>query len=412
MSAPAALAHDRPARALTPLVVASMLALLLGLQPITTDLYLPALPLLARELAASPGATQQTMSVLILTFGLMQLIWGPLADRYGRRPVLLASLALLAAAGIGAALATHIAQLIAWRGAQGAALAAAVVCARAMVRDLYEPHEGARIMALGLSGLGVLAIAAPLAGGVLTAWLGWRSTLAAVAASAAVAGLFVWRVLPETLPQRNPRALQFDELWRNASRVLAHPTFRAWTLLVSATYGGLFILLSASSFAYIRVLGFTPAQYGVALATGSLSYVLGTLVCRRWLVRHGLAGAVRRGALFTLAGSLGMMACALLPHPTWPMLLAAQCCYTFGHGQHQPCGQAGAVGPFPQAAGVASALAGCVLALVAFATGVLLGASMDGTLRPMTLGIAIWGLVTTTIAWTLVQRHGHAPRTT
>jgi DHA1 family bicyclomycin/chloramphenicol resistance-like MFS transporter len=405
---PVAALATRRAVALTPLTVATVLALLLGLQPITTDLYLPALPLLSRELAASPGAAQQTMSVLILAFGLMQLIWGPVADRFGRRPVLLASLSMLALAGLGASFSTHIAQLIAWRATQGAALAAAVVCARAMVRDLYEPHDGARVMALALTGLGVLAVAAPLAGGVLTTWLGWRAALVAVGAGAAVALGVVWRVLPETLEHRNERALHASSLVASARVVLAHPTFRAWTLLTSATYGGLFILLSASSFAYIGVFGLTPAQYGLALGSGSMSYVVGTLFCRRWIARHGLRGTVKRGAVFTLAGALGMLACATLPHPTWPMLLAAQWCYSFGHGLHQPCGQAAAVGPFPRAAGVASALSGCLLALVAFGTGLALGAAMDGTLRPMTFGIAAWGLVTTITAWTLVQRHGQS----
>jgi MFS transporter, DHA1 family, multidrug resistance protein len=408
MTVPESVTPAAPPRpALAPLTVAVALALLMGLQPICTDLYLPALPRLQRDLAASPAATQQTMSVLILAFGLMQLVWGPVADRVGRRPVLLTSLALLTAAGIGAALAARIELLVVWRAAQGAALAAAVVCARAMVRDLYEPHEGARIMALGLTGLGFIAIAAPIAGGVLAAAFGWRATLWGVAACAATAFAFVAIALPETLKHRNAHALRAATLAANARHVLGHPAFRAWALLVTATYGGLFILLSASSFAYIDVLGFTPAQYGLALASGSVAYVIGTFWCRRWLAHHGLAGAARRGAGFTFAGAAGMVACAVWLAPPWPLLLASHWAYCFGHGLHQPCGQAGAVGPFPHSAGLATALAGCVMSLVAFATGNVLGAAMDGTLRPMAIGIAIWGVVTATIAWTLVQRHGH-----
>jgi len=407
MTVPEAVTPATPSRAaIAPLTVAVALALLMGLQPICTDLYLPALPRLQSELAASPAATQQTMSALILAFGLMQLVWGPIADRVGRRPILLLSLALLVAAGVGAALATNIELLIVWRAAQGAALAAAVVCARAMVRDLYEPSEGARVMALGLTGLGFIAIASPIVGGLLAAAFGWRATLWGVAGCAALALAFIAVALPETLAQRNPRALQAATLAANARNVLGNPTFRAWALLVAATYGGLFILLSASSFAYIGVLGFSPAQYGLALASGSLSYVLGTFACRRWLPRLGLAGAARRGAFFSLGGALGMVVCAIWLHPPWPVLLASHWAFCFGHGLHQPCGQAGAVGPFPRSAGLATALAGCLLALVAFATGNALGAAMDGTLRPMTLGIAGWAFVTAAIAWTLVQRHG------
>jgi len=397
---------------LAPHTAALALALLLGLQPVMTDLYLPALPLLARDLAAPMSATQLTMSALILAFGLAQLVWGPVADRYGRRPVLLGNLSLLLLASIGATIASHIGWLIVWRAAQGATMAAAVVCARAMVRDLYEPSQGTHVMSLGLSGLGVLAICAPLLGGVLATALGWRSALAAVSGFAAIVLVFVWRALPETLAVRDPRALHGPTLAGNVAHVLMHPTFRAWAFLVTATYGGLFTLLAASSFAYIEVLGLTPAQYGLAMASGSVSYLLGTVFCRRWLLRVGLLGAVRRGAALTLAGAIGMAVCAWAPSlASVPLLLGAQWLYAFGHGIHQPCGQAGAVGPFPQMAGVASALAGCLLALVAFAVGLWLGQAMDGTLRPMASGVAFWGVATAALAWTLVQRHGVASAT-
>ena len=390
-----------------PHTAAIALTLLLGLQPVITDLYLPALPLLARELGAPMSAAQLTMSALILAFGLSQLAWGPLSDRFGRRPILLCSLLLLVLSSIGASAAPGIGWLIAWRVAQGASMAAAVVCARAMVRDLYQPHEGTRVMSLGLSGLGGLAIAAPLLGGVLAMAGGWRASLAAVAAFALIVLLYVWRALPETLVARNPRALHGPTLLRNACQVLAHRGFRAWATLTSATYGGLFTLLAGSSFVYMGMLGLTPTQYGMAMASGSASYVIGTFFCRRWLLCLGLVGAVRRGAWFSLVGGLGMLACSLSPAlASVPLVLVSQWLFAFGHGIHQPCGQTGAVGPFPQMAGVASALAGCLLALIAFGVGLWLGQSMDGSLRPLGMGLAFWGALTAAIAWTTVQRHG------
>ncbi len=188
--------------------------------------------------------------------------------------------------------------------------------------------------------------------------------------------------------------------------MLRHPTFAAWTALTSATYGGLFTVLAGSSFVYIGVLGLSPAAYGLAMATGSLSYLAGTFVCRRWLQHAGLRGAVRRGAWFTLAGGLGMALPALAGVQSVWALVIPQALYTFGHGVHQPCGQTGAVGPFPHAAGVAAALAGCVLAFTAFAVGLWLGEALDGTVLPMALGVGAWAVMTSTIAWTLVQRHG------
>jgi DHA1 family bicyclomycin/chloramphenicol resistance-like MFS transporter len=397
-------------QALGALKAATALALLLGLQPVLTDLYLPALPHLARALGAPMSATQLTMAALILAFGLSQLMWGPVADRWGRRPVLLASLSLLALAGAGATLASSIEVLIAWRAAQGALLAAAVVCARAMVRDLYEPHEGARVMSMGLSGLGVLAVASPLAGGLLADAFGWRGTLAAVALFSGAVFVFIWRALPETLAHPNPHALAPAQLWRGTRAVLAQPSFRAWALLVACTYGGLFTYLSASSFALISILGFTPLQFGLALASNSAVYIVGTFVCRRWLARHGLAGAVQRGAWATAVAALGWGVIAFAPEAPAPLaatlVIGTQWLHAFGHGVHQPCGQAGAVGAFPRSAGLASALAGCALALAAFVTGLWLGQSLDGTLRPMALSIALWSVATVAVAWTLVRRDG------
>jgi DHA1 family bicyclomycin/chloramphenicol resistance-like MFS transporter len=346
------------------------------------------------------------MSALILAFGLAQLVWGPVADRWGRRPVLLGSLALFVLASIGAALAPSIGMLVGWRVAQGATMAAAVVCARAMVRDLYEPHQGAHVMSKGLSGLGVIALSSPLLGGLLAAASGWRAALAAVAAIGLATLVFVWRALPETNSRRNPHATRVGPLARTAAGVLRHPTFVAWAVLTSCTYGGLFTILASSSFVYIRVLGLSPAAYGVALGAGSVAYMAGTFVCRRWLQRHGLTGTVRRGALFSLAGGLGLSAVAWADAATVWTVLVPHCLFTFAHGIHQPCGQTGAVGPFPHAAGVASALAGFVLAVTAFAIGLWLGVAIDDTVRPMAYTVGFWAVATALVAWTLVQRHG------
>lgn len=387
-------------------IVALALALLLGLQPVVTDLYLPALPQLARDMDAPMTAVQLTMSALILAFGAAQLVWGPVADRWGRRPVLLASLLLLTLASVGATLAPTIGVLVAWRAAQGAAMAAAVVCARAMVRDLYEPHHGAHVMSKGLSGLGLVALAGPLAGGALAGWGGWRSTLATVTLVVVAVLVFVWRRLPETNHRRNPQATRVGPLARTAVAVLRHRTFIAWAALVAATYGGLFTVLASSSFVYIDVLGLSPAAYGAALGSGSLAYLAGTFVCRRWLPRYGLTGAVRRGAAVTLAGGLSMAALAAAGVEAVWAVLVPQWLFAFGHGIHQPCGQTGAVGPFPHAAGVASALAGFVLALTAFVVGLWLGVALDDTVRPMAYTLAFWSVVTALVGWTLVQRHG------
>jgi DHA1 family bicyclomycin/chloramphenicol resistance-like MFS transporter len=392
--------------AMPPLTVVLLLTLLLGIQPITTDLYLPALPTLQRDLGAGIGAAQLTLSALIICFGLAQLVCGPLADRYGRRPVLLWGMAVYTLASLLGALATDIAALIGWRALQGAAMAAAVTCGRSIVRDLFEPYEGARVMSRALSGLGVIAMLSPLTGALLVQGFDWHATLLAVALFGAGTLAFIaWRY-EETVPSRNPQATRIAPLLRNWGAVLRNPTFRAWTLLSGFAYGGLFFLLAGSSFVFIDVLGTSRVGYGLIMMTNSAAYLAGTFWCRRLLARHGLRGAVRIGAVCTLAGGLSMAGLSVAGvHTVWAIVLP-QWAYAIGHGVHQPCGQAGAIGPFPEKAGTAASLSGFYMMLVAFGVGQFLGATLDGSVYPMTLGIGVFAVLLAATAWTLVQRHG------
>lgn len=384
---------------------ALVLSLLLGLQPVSTDVYLPALPMLTKALGAPMSGAQLTMSALILAFGLAQMVWGPVADRVGRRPVLLLGLVLYTSASIGGALAGSIEALVVWRALQGATLAAAVVVARAVVRDLYDPVAGAQVMALALGGLGIIALLGPLLGGVLAQVFGWRGPLTLVAMAGGATGIVVALKLPETLSRSHARVLPWRALLSTWLEIGRHPVFACWALLVACTYGGLFTVLASSSFVFMDVLGLPAAAYGGAMALGSICYISGTVLCRRWIARHGLAGTVWRGAWFTLsAGLLAAVPAALGASSVWTVLLP-YCLFAFGHGLHQPCGQAAVVGPFPQAAGAASALAGLLLALVAFGMGRWLGGALGDSVEPLAYGLAFWSTLTCTVAWTLVQRH-------
>jgi DHA1 family bicyclomycin/chloramphenicol resistance-like MFS transporter len=397
-------------RPLTPAAAVVLLTLLLGVQPIATDLYLPALPTLQRELGAGIGAVQLTLSALVIAFGVAQLVCGPLSDRWGRRPLLLAGLALYTLASIGAALAARAETLIAWRVLQGVAMAAAVTCGRSIVRDLYEPAEGARMMSRALTGLGVIAALCPLLGGLLVERFDWHAPLLALALFGAVAlGFVAWRY-PETVPARDRRATRPARLAENWRGVLADPAFRAWALLSACSFGGLFFLLAGSSFVFIDVLGTSRIVYGALLGSVSAVYVVGTIVCRRLLARHGLRGAVKRGAWFTLAGGASMAGLSLAGvHEVWAIVLP-QYLYAIGHGVHQPCGQAGAVGPFPEKAGTAASLLGFAMTVTALAVGLWLGRHLDGTVYPLTLGIAACSTLIALVAWTLVQRDGEPQR--
>ncbi len=391
---------------MSPALIVLLLSLLLGLQPITTDLYLPALPELTRGFGAPMHQAQLTLTALLLAFGASQMVWGPLSDRFGRKPVLLIGLAAYALAAVGSALAPSMVALIVWRTVQGAAMGAAVMCARAIVRDLYEPLQGAKVMSQGLSGLGVIAFASAPLGGLLTQTINWRAALLVLALFGAVClGLIVWR-FQETLQRKNPNALQAATLLATWKLILRHPTFLAFSALSAASYGGLFTFLASSSFVFMNVLGLSNTQYGALMALNSLGYIGGTFLCRYWLVRFGVRRSLRWAGALSLSGGTLMAWPALMGIQSVWTIMPAQMLFIVAHGIHQPCGQSGAVGPFPQAAGAASAVNGFAMMLAAFAMGSWLGGHMDGTVRPLALGVWFWSALIALSAWTLVQWHG------
>ncbi|WP_296352786.1 multidrug effflux MFS transporter [Ramlibacter sp.] len=391
---------------MSPATVVLLLSLLLGIQPITTDVYLPALPGLTESFGAPLSQAQLTLTALLLAFGTSQLVWGPLSDRFGRRPVLLAGLAAYTLASIGCVLAPSMPLLIVWRTLQGAAMGAAVMCARAIVRDLYTPEAGARVMSKGLSGLGVIACLCAPVGGLLADVSGWRSALAVLGVFGAGTLALVALRYQETVPRRNPQALQPRMLASTWAAIVRHPTFIAYSLLSTAAYAGLFTFLASSSFVFIKVLGLTRTQYGLAMFSMSLVYILGTFACRRLIPRFGVQRTVALAAVATLAGgtTMGVLALAGV-HTVWAILLPYWL-FMLGHGVHQPCGQSGAVGPFPQAAGAASALNGFILTLVAFGVGRWVGTRLDGSVFALANGVWFWSVCIAGIAWTLVQRLG------
>lgn len=346
---------------------------------------------------------------MILAFGAAQLFWGPLADRFGRRPVLRVGLVLLILASVGCASAGSMATLVAWRAAQGAALAATAVSARATLRDLYEPAEGARVMALAMTGLALMAISGPLLGSLTVAQWGWRGPLALAAVVAALTLAVVnWR-LPETLARRNPQATQWRVLLPQLGQIAQHPVFVAWTLLTVCTYGMLYVWLAASSFVYIQVYGLSVPAYGLTMAGSALSYLVGTLLCRRSVRLLGMASTVARAGFVSTAAALAAVGLMLSGvQALWPVL-AVHYAMLLAHGLHQPCAQAGLTGPFPQAAGTAAALSGAVVSAVAFGIGHALGWAMDGSARPLAYVAAFWALATALVAWTLVPATSSKP---
>jgi DHA1 family bicyclomycin/chloramphenicol resistance-like MFS transporter len=287
---------------MSPKRIVGLLSLLMGIQPVATDLYLPALPAITADLHASVAQAHLTLSALLLAFGSSQLVWGPLSDRYGRKPILLWGLAAFTLAGVGCVLSNTISQLILWRALQGAAMGAVVMCGRAIVRDLYMPEVGARVMSKALTGLGVMAaICAPL-GGLLTDLWNWHAALALVALFGLIAWLLVAWKFEETVQVKNLQALRASVLVQTWWHIVRHPTFVAFTAVAVCSYLGLFTFLASSSFVFIDVLRLARWEYGLLLFSMAFVYLIGTLLCRRLLLRFGVRRTVAFGGCLSVFG--------------------------------------------------------------------------------------------------------------
>ena len=390
--------------------VVLLLALLLGLQAVTTDMYLPALPAIRDSLNASMGQIQLTLSAMLLAFGLSQLVWGPLSDRFGRRPVLLVGMSTYVLASLACVVAPNVDWLIGARVLQGMALGAGVMAARAIVRDLFQPHEGAQVMSQALTGLGVIACTCAPVGGLLSDWIGWRYALLSVSLFALLTLGLLWWGYKESLPQPRLDALKWGSLWRANVEIARHPVFLTWCAMASATYLGLFTFLSTSSFVFIEQLGYSKTVYGLLMFSMSLSYILGTFWGRWMLRRTSMHRTVAVAAVLTLSSGVLMTALAYAGQQqpwfgAWAIMVPFYL-YMVGHGVHQPCSQSAAVAPFPLKAGTASALNGFLMMLGAFFMGSWLGRNMQVPLLALADGLLLWSGVIALVAWTAVQRHG------
>lgn len=383
-----------------PLPFVLLLPLLLAAQPVATDSYLPALPAIAHAL----GSASASLTVFVLAFGIAQLLCGPLADRWGRRPLLLMGLAGYVLAGLGSALAFNVPMLVACRALQGAAMAAVLVCSRAAVRDLYAPQDGLHVMARGLTGLGIVALMAPLLGAWVVQLAGWRWVMVMMAAYAAVLWVLCWRGFAETRPPGGARHAPTGSV----REVFASRSFRIWASVAASTYAGIFCFLLLSPMVYIEYLGLSPALYGWIPAGGSLVYIVSTVACRRLLYRLGPLRTVRLGAVLSLTGPcIQALGCLLVPHAVWPLLLG-HAVYVLGHGIHQPCGQAGAVADLPQQAGRAVSWSGFGMMAAAFCVGQVAAQFVDPQLSagawPMVVPMLLAGLLLVVIAWWRLPR--------
>jgi DHA1 family bicyclomycin/chloramphenicol resistance-like MFS transporter len=372
---------------------------------LATDLYLPALPALRRDLGVTDALAQLTLSAFVVGFGLAQLVYGPLSDRFGRRPVLLSGLALFMVGSIASMLAPTIELLIAARILQGVGACSGPVIGRAIVRDLYEPVRGARALAQIMMLLVIGPLFAPLVGGYLTAWLGWRANFALLFMFGLALWVTAWRLLAESSRHFDATATQFGQILRNARTVFANPTFVAYAACFTLSYTTIFFYLSASAFVLIDTLGVRPEHYGLWFMIPVAGNFTGSFVCSRLTRRIALPDLLGFGVGCGVLGGLLFLALAAagVAHPL--AIVGPMTIYLFGHGFINPVCLAAAVGPFPRIAGTASALLGCTqLVIAAVVVQIFMRRFFDGAPLQLAAAVASFACALAAAYWLLIRR--------
>lgn len=252
-----------------------LLALLSGVDGIVIDMYLPGMPEAAADLGVPAGRIQQTVSIFLAGLALGQALYGPLLDRFGRRLPLLLGLAILALGSVAAALAPTVEWLLAACFLQALGASAGLVTPRAIVVDLYDVNESARIFSLLMLIMMVIPIVAPIAGGYLLGWGSWRLIFWALAGLSVAGCLLGLKVVPDSLPIEQRVPLRFGSMIRAYGRQLASPGFLLYLLGGGFVFSSLFIYVSMSSFVFTEHFQLTAVQFSYLFAVMSMVLVLG-----------------------------------------------------------------------------------------------------------------------------------------
>ena len=369
------------------------IAALVALGPLATDMYLPALPAIADSLHTDTTQVQLTLSVYLIGFALGQPIYGPLSDRFGRKPVLLMGMLLFIASSTMAAFATSIEHLIAMRLFQALGGCTGPVLGRAIVRDLYQPAEAGRALAHIASTMALAPALAPIFGSYLTILYGWEANFWFLVIYGIVAVCVISFGLPESIPHKNPNALRIKELCKNYYRLIAHPVWRLNTLVCSFIYAGLFSFLSGSSFVLISYLGVSKQNYALLFAIIVIGYITGSQLSARLNTRYPALTLIHAGCLLGVASGATMLTLSYIGWHSVTNIIAPHFFFMLAVGMVMPLTLANALAPFPHMAGTASALFGTVQMLIASLHGALVGHFYAGTPTAMAAGIAIAGTV-------------------
>lgn len=375
----------RPLRAHARLL--AIVGALSAFAPLSVDMYLPALPGLATDLAASPSQAQLTLTAFLVGLAVGQLVAGPLSDRLGRRPPLVAGLVVYASASLGCAVVGDIGLFALLRVLQGLAGGAGVVVSRAMIRDHFEGSVAARAFALAMLVNGLAPILAPIVGAQLLPFAGWRGIFVVLAGLGATLLLVVVTRLPESLPPGRRRTGSVGTVVRGYATLLRDAPFVGQALTVALGFSAMFGYISASPFIVQDLYGQSPQTFSLLFGINALGLAAATQVSGLLVLRLGPRRILRIGLVSAAIGGVVLVLAAVSDAGLWPVV-AGFFVVVASYGAIVPNATALALADHAHHAGSASAVLGALQFLVASLVAPLVGLGGSGSAVPAALVIA------------------------
>jgi DHA1 family bicyclomycin/chloramphenicol resistance-like MFS transporter len=391
----------------TPWRLLALLIAMSGMSSLSLNILVPAIPTMVAKFATEPANVQLTVSLYLMGLAFAQLVFGPLSDRVGRRPVVLAGLSLACLASTAAIFATNIASLITARVAQSLGASTGQTIGRAIIRDLYDREHAASMIGLVTSVVVLMPMAAPLIGGILDTLFGWEAIFIFVAALSFTVFLWAAIALPETRKEVASAASEQGHFRADLAALAASPRFFGYALCAGLGSAPFFSFLGGAPHVVVTMLARTSAEYGLWFFLPSFGFMAGNFAVSRLTARFGIDSLIWWGIVFTIVGCL-INALVYVALPGWEMatLFLPQIMIGFGNGLLLPTSVAGAVSIRPQVAGTASGMTGCIQMAIGAAAaqlGGLIVAHAAGAM-PLIVLMLLFGLATAAAFLLLVRR--------
>jgi DHA1 family bicyclomycin/chloramphenicol resistance-like MFS transporter len=384
-------------------LLAVTLAGLVMLGPFSVDTYLPSFPAIQREFAVASIELQQTLTAYLAAFAVMTLFHGALSDSFGRRPVILACLAIFVLGSIGCTFAQSFPQLLFFRGVQGLSAGVGWVVGRAIVRESFPGHDAQRLLSLITMIFGLAPALAPVIGGWLQGAFGWRAVFTFLTLYGVLQLAVCWRALPETHPREKRQPFAPAPLFRTYLMLASSPRLRLLSLAVALNFCGFFLYVASAPAVIYGLLGLTELHFPVLFVPGIAGVMLGAFLSHRMAGRVSRRHTVQTGYLVMFGAVAFNVGYHALYPAALPWTVLPYAAYAVGMALAAPSVQLLVLDLFPQNSGTASSMQGFAHALFTAFTAALIAPLLSGS--GLTLALGALGLLTLgCLSWVTYRR--------